>query len=161
MLENVGVYPSLNICERIESQYMKLASQKYNYLTARTMTNLYKLAMTVPREDVIWDAMTDVSKAVKDQIYTDIDSAKADQEKQKIKKDNAIEQTRKVVNLISSSTMENDMKVNVEMRLVAKASSDDATADDIIKELKQFIKDCEAGEYDEAGQQIVEEMKKS
>ena len=72
--ENIGANPTKNLRTYIKNQYESpFRPTEYNYLTARTATNLLKLAQTVSKDDPIWKNMPDVTDDLVNEIYKSID----------------------------------------------------------------------------------------
>lgn len=75
IVENLGVTPTPVLLSRINDSYQSnFSPTKYNYLTARTATNLLKLAMTIDRDNPIWDNMPDVNSFVINEVYESVNS---------------------------------------------------------------------------------------
>lgn len=68
--KELNVVPTYKLIDIIKSTYKSgFGVSEYNYMTARTITNLLKLAKTVDRSNAIWRNMYGVSSGLIDELY--------------------------------------------------------------------------------------------
>lgn len=73
--KELNVVPTLKLIDIIKSTYRRgFDVQDYNYMTARTVTNLLKLAKTVDRSNAIWHNMYGVSSSLIDELYASVNN---------------------------------------------------------------------------------------
>ena len=73
--KELNVVPTQTLINVIKNTYKSgFGVQDYNYMTARTVTNLLKLAKTVDRSNAIWHNMYEVSSALVDELYASINN---------------------------------------------------------------------------------------
>lgn len=73
--KELNVVPTLKLIDIIKSTYRRgFDVQDYNYMTARTVTNLLKLAKTVDRSNAIWHNMYGVSSGLVDELYASVNN---------------------------------------------------------------------------------------
>lgn len=73
--KELNVVPTLKLIDIIKSTYRRgFDVQDYNYMTARTVTNLLKLAKTVDRSNAIWHNMYGVSSSLVDELYASVNN---------------------------------------------------------------------------------------
>lgn len=71
----LNVVPTQKLIDIIKSTYKKgFGVSEYNYMTARTITNLLKLAKTVDRSNAIWHNMYEVSSGLVDELYASVNN---------------------------------------------------------------------------------------
>lgn len=71
--KELNVVPTQKLLNVIKQTYNhEFFPQDYNYLTARTVTNLLKLAKTVDKSNPIWDNMFGVSSGLTEELYKSI-----------------------------------------------------------------------------------------
>lgn len=71
--KELNVIPTQKLLNVIHKTYnSEFYPQDYNYLTARTITNLLKLAKTVDKFNPIWDNMFGVSSGLVEELYKSI-----------------------------------------------------------------------------------------
>ena len=71
--KELNVAPTQKLIDIIKSTYKSgFGVQDYNYMTARTVTNLLKLAKTVDRSNAIWHNMYGVSSGLVDELYASV-----------------------------------------------------------------------------------------
>lgn len=74
--ENLGITPTPALVSRIAESYKSnFSPTKYNYFTARTATNLLKLAMTIDHDNPIWNNMPDINPLMIGDIYDSVNSS--------------------------------------------------------------------------------------
>lgn len=79
--KELNVVPTLKLIDIIKSTYRRgFDVQDYNYMTARTVTNLLKLAKTVDRSNAIWHNMYGVSSSLIDELYASVNNNQNDSE---------------------------------------------------------------------------------
>lgn len=79
--QELNVAPTLKLIDIIKSTYRRgFDVQDYNYMTARTVTNLLKLAKTVDRSNAIWHNMYGVSSSLIDELYASVNNNQNDSE---------------------------------------------------------------------------------
>lgn len=73
--KELNVVPTQKLIDIIKSTYKSgFGVSEYNYMTARTITNLLKLAKTVDRSNAIWHNMYGVSSGLVDELYASINN---------------------------------------------------------------------------------------
>lgn len=73
--KELNVVPTQKLINIIKSTYKSgFGVQDYNYMTARTVTNLLKLAKTVDRSNAIWFNMYGVNSDLLDELYASINN---------------------------------------------------------------------------------------
>lgn len=73
--KELNVVPTQNLINIIKSTYRNgFNVQDYNYMTARTVTNLLKLAKTVNRTNAIWYNMYGVNSSLIDELYASVNN---------------------------------------------------------------------------------------
>lgn len=73
--QELNVVPTQKLINIIKSTYKNgFGIQDYNYMTARTVTNLLKLAKTVDRSNAIWHNMYEVSSSLVDELYASVNN---------------------------------------------------------------------------------------
>lgn len=73
--KELNVVPTQSLISLIKNTYKSgFGVQDYNYMTARTVTNLLKLAKTVDRSNAIWHNMYGVSSGLVDELYASVNS---------------------------------------------------------------------------------------
>lgn len=79
--KELNVVPTHKLIDIIKSTYRRgFDVQDYNYMTARTVTNLLKLAKTVDRSNAIWHNMYEVGQGLVDELYASINNNQNDLE---------------------------------------------------------------------------------
>lgn len=79
--KKLNVVPTQKLINIIKNTYKSgFGVQDYNYMTARTITNLLKLAKTVDRSNAIWCNMYGVSSDLVDELYASINNNQNDLE---------------------------------------------------------------------------------
>ena len=74
--KELNVVPTQKLLNAIKQTYShEFYPQDYNYLTARTVTNLLKLAKTVDKFNPIWDNMFGVNKSLIDELYVSVNNS--------------------------------------------------------------------------------------
>lgn len=77
--KELNVVPTQKLINIIKSTYKSgFGIQDYNYMTARTVTNLLKLAKTVDRSNAIWFNMYGVTSDLLDELYASINNNQND-----------------------------------------------------------------------------------
>ena len=77
--KELNVVPTQKLIDIIKSTYKRgFGVSEYNYMTARTITNLLKLAKTVDRSNAIWHNMYEVSSGLVDELYASINNNQND-----------------------------------------------------------------------------------
>lgn len=77
--KELNVVPTPKLIDIIESTYRSgFEVRDYNYMTARTVTNLLKLAKTVNSSNAIWRNMYGVSQGLVDELYASINNNQTD-----------------------------------------------------------------------------------
>lgn len=77
--KELNVVPTQKLINIIKSTYKSgFGVQDYNYITARTVTNLLKLAKTVDRSNAIWFNMYGVNSDLLDELYASINNNQND-----------------------------------------------------------------------------------
>lgn len=77
--KELNVVPTQKLINIIKSTYKSgFGIQDYNYMTARTVTNLLKLAKTVDRSNAIWLNMYGVNSGLLDELYASINNNQND-----------------------------------------------------------------------------------
>lgn len=73
--KELNVVPTKPLISLIKNTYKSgFGVQDYNYMTARTVTNLLKLAKTVDRSNAIWHNMYEVSSDLVDELYASVNN---------------------------------------------------------------------------------------
>lgn len=73
--KELNVVPTQPLISLIKNTYKSgFGVQDYNYMTARTVTNLLKLAKTVDRSNAIWRNMYGVSSGLVDELYASVNN---------------------------------------------------------------------------------------
>ncbi len=73
--KELNVVPTQKLIDIIKSTYRsRFEVRDYNYMTARTVTNLLKLAKTVNSTNVIWHNMYGVNQGLVDELYASINN---------------------------------------------------------------------------------------
>lgn len=73
--KELNVAPTQKLINIIKDTYRNgFGIQEYNYMTARTVTNLLKLAKTVDRSNAIWHNMYGVSSGLIDELYASVNN---------------------------------------------------------------------------------------
>lgn len=73
--KELNVVPTQKLINIIKNTYKNgFGVQEYNYMTARTVTNLLKLAKTVDRSNAIWHNMYGVSSGFVDELYISVNN---------------------------------------------------------------------------------------
>lgn len=73
--KELNVAPTQKLINIIKDTYRNgFGIQEYNYMTARTVTNLLKLAKTVDRSNAIWHNMYGVSSGLIDALYASVNN---------------------------------------------------------------------------------------
>lgn len=73
--KELNVVPTQKLINIIKNTYKsEFGVQDYNYMTARTVTNLLKLAKTVDRSNAIWHNMYEVSSGLVDELYASVNN---------------------------------------------------------------------------------------
>lgn len=73
--KELNVVPTQSLITLIKKTYRSgFGVQDYNYMTARTVTNLLKLAKTVNRSNAIWRHMYGVSSGIVDELYASVNN---------------------------------------------------------------------------------------
>lgn len=79
--KELNVVPTQKLINIIKSTYKSgFGIQDYNYMTARTVTNLLKLAKTVDSSNAIWRNMYGVDQGLIDELYASINNNQNDLE---------------------------------------------------------------------------------
>ncbi len=79
--QELDVVPTQKLIDIIKSTYRSgFEVRDYNYMTARTVTNLLKLAKTVNSSNAIWHNMYGVSQGLVDELYASINNNQNDSE---------------------------------------------------------------------------------
>ena len=79
--KELNVVPTRKLIDIIKSTYKSgFGIQDYNYMTARTVTNLLKLAKTVDSSNAIWRNMYGVDQGLIDELYASINNSQNDLE---------------------------------------------------------------------------------
>lgn len=79
--KELNIVPTLKLIDVIKNTYRRgFDVQDYNYMTARTVTNLLKLAKTVDRSNAIWHNMYGVSSSLVDELYASVNNNQNDSE---------------------------------------------------------------------------------
>lgn len=79
--KELNVVPTRKLINIIKDTYRGgFGVQDYNYMTARTVTNLLKLAKTVDRSNAIWHNMYGVSSSLVDELYASVNNNQNDSE---------------------------------------------------------------------------------
>lgn len=77
--QELNVVPTQKLIDIIKSTYRSgFEVRDYNYMTARTVTNLLKLAKTVNSSNAIWRNMYGVSQGLVDELYASINNNQND-----------------------------------------------------------------------------------
>ena len=85
--KELNVVPTQKLVDIIKSTYKSgFGVQDYNYMTARTVTNLLKLAKTVDRSNAIWHNMYEVSSNLVDELYASVNNNQNNSEDLKLLK---------------------------------------------------------------------------
>lgn len=73
--KELNVVPTQKLIDIIKGTYKRgFGVSEYNYMTARTITNLLKLAKTVDRSNAIWHNMYEVSSSLVDELYISVNN---------------------------------------------------------------------------------------
>lgn len=73
--KELNVVPTQPLISLIKNTYKSgFGIQEYNYMTARTVTNLLKLAKTIDRSNAIWHNMYGVSSGIVDELYASVNN---------------------------------------------------------------------------------------
>lgn len=73
--QELNVVPTKKLIDIIKSTYSRgFHVQDYNYMTARTVTNLLKLAKTVNSSNAIWHNMYGVSQDIVNELYASVNN---------------------------------------------------------------------------------------
>lgn len=73
--KELNIVPTQKLINIIKGTYKSgFGVQEYNYMTARTVTNLLKLAKTVNRSNAIWHNMYGVSSGLVDELYASVNN---------------------------------------------------------------------------------------
>ncbi len=73
--KELNVVPTQKLINIIKSTYKSgFGIQDYNYMTARTVTNLLKLAKTVDRSNAIWHNMYGVDQELVNELYASVNN---------------------------------------------------------------------------------------
>lgn len=73
--KELNVIPTRKLIDIIKNTYRRgFGIQDYNYMTARTVTNLLKLAKTVDSSNAIWRNMYGVDQGLIDELYASINN---------------------------------------------------------------------------------------
>lgn len=79
--KELNVVPTKKLIDIIKSTYKSgFGVSEYNYMTARTITNLLKLAKTVDRSNAIWRNMYGVSSGLVDELYISVNNSQNNSE---------------------------------------------------------------------------------
>lgn len=79
--KELNVVPTQKLINIIKSTYKSgFGVSEYNYMTARTITNLLKLAKTVDRSNAIWHNMYGVSSSLVDELYISVNNSQNNSE---------------------------------------------------------------------------------
>lgn len=79
--KELNIIPTQKLINIIKDTYRSgFGIQDYNYMTARTVTNLLKLAKTVDRSNAIWHNMYGVSSSLVDELYASVNNNQNDSE---------------------------------------------------------------------------------
>ena len=79
--KELNVVPTQKLIDIIKSTYKNgFGVSEYNYMTARTITNLLKLAKTVDRSNAIWRNMYGVSSDLVDELYISVNNSQNNSE---------------------------------------------------------------------------------
>lgn len=79
--KELNVVPTQKLINIIKDTYRSgFGVQDYNYMTARTVTNLLKLAKTVDRSNAIWYNMYGVSSSLVDELYASVNNSQNNSE---------------------------------------------------------------------------------
>lgn len=79
--KELNVVPTQKLINIIKNTYKSgFEIQDYNYMTARTVTNLLKLAKTVDRSNAIWHNMYGVSSSLVDELYASVNNSQNNSE---------------------------------------------------------------------------------
>lgn len=79
--KELNIVPTQKLINIIKDTYRNgFGIQEYNYMTARTVTNLLKLAKTVDRSNTIWHNMYGVSSSLVDELYASVNNNQNDSE---------------------------------------------------------------------------------
>lgn len=77
--QELNIVPTQKLIDIIKSTYRSgFEVQDYNYMTARTVTNLLKLAKTVDSSNAIWHNMYGISRSLVDELYASINNNQND-----------------------------------------------------------------------------------
>lgn len=73
--KELNIVPTQKLIDIIKSTYKSgFGVQDYNYMTARTVTNLLKLAKTVDKSNAIWHNMYGVDQGLVNELYASINN---------------------------------------------------------------------------------------
>lgn len=73
--KELNVVPTQPLISLIKNTYKSgFGVQDYNYMTARTITNLLKLAKTIDKSNAIWHNMYGVSSGLVDELYASVNN---------------------------------------------------------------------------------------
>lgn len=79
--KELNVVPTYKLIDIIKNTYKSgFGVSEYNYMTARTITNLLKLAKTVDRSNAIWRNMYGVSSGLVDELYISVNNSQDNSE---------------------------------------------------------------------------------
>lgn len=79
--KELNVVPTQKLINIIKSTYKsEFGVSEYNYMTARTITNLLKLAKTVDKSNAIWHNMYGVSSGLVDELYISVNNSQNNSE---------------------------------------------------------------------------------
>lgn len=79
--KELNVVPTQKLIDIIKNTYKSgFGVSEYNYMTARTITNLLKLAKTVDRSNAIWCNMYGVSSGLVDELYISVNNSQNNSE---------------------------------------------------------------------------------
>lgn len=142
--ENLECTPTDKLLNCIEEQYSSTFSQnRYNYLTARSVTNLLKLAKDIDKSDPIWKMMPNLSPLIVDELYRSTKISGFAKQK--------IEMIEAAKNIMVGNFTE-----GASIKRVMIAEIRDATS---TKDLKKIIEDAEAGVFKDVGAEFIEAIK--
>lgn len=84
--QELNVVPTPKLIDIIKSTYRRgFDVQDYNYMTARTVTNLLKLAKTVNSSNAIWHNMYGVSQDLVNELYASVNNNQNDEDLELLK----------------------------------------------------------------------------
>lgn len=141
--ENLQVRVSNEVLTYIENQYSHaFKPNEYNYLTARSVTNMIKLAKDIKESDPIWNRMPDVQTRFVHELYKCFD----DEDFTKFQF-----RVRGYALRISAETEGDKKDKNILLASLRKAENE--------YQLKQTIKACEKTMYGAFGLRFVDALK--